>query len=100
VPSSSKQRCLFCLLDFLQFTHQTYFYFFDRKLRAKRKLANMDIPDFENNPVISVDDILRDPLIPHIPQENLDLVERIGRGASGLVWRANWHWYVQKYHSQ
>jgi hypothetical protein len=63
-----------------------------RRVRTKRKLAKMDIPDFESNPNISIDDILRDPMIPHIPQPNLELVERIGRGASGLVWRANWQW--------
>ena len=61
-----------------------------RKRYVKFILKRIEIPDLERKPTVSLDSVLNDPEIPHIPWEELIILDRIGMGANGIVSRGVW----------
>lgn len=63
-----------------------------RKKHNKQKLKEQqELLYFDEDSIITIADIRKDPTIPNINWKEINLIERVGRGASGLVWSAKWN---------
>jgi len=60
------------------------------------KLSKMEIPDLERKALLTIAEIVGDPNINHIPWSQLEIKERLGAGAGGVVSRAIWHREIRK----
>ena len=61
------------------------------KTRKRKKKENFnDIPDFDERPKVTLEEILNDPSILVIPWEHLEEKERLGVGAGGVVYSGSW----------
>eukprot|EP01102_Stenamoeba_stenopodia_P020040 TRINITY_DN768_c0_g1_i1.p1 TRINITY_DN768_c0_g1~~TRINITY_DN768_c0_g1_i1.p1 ORF type:complete len:918 (-),score=161.17 TRINITY_DN768_c0_g1_i1:30-2558(-) len=98
-PGTNFQECqetnsnsvLYILSAVAGFILIAFIIFFIQWYRRSYQLRYTEIPDFineEKRP--SLQDILADPLIPHVKWEEFELKERIGIGATGVVNRAIW----------
>lgn len=80
-----------CLLILVVILMSGYFYHLQRK-REKRGLDYGEVPDFlDEKPKVTLQEILDDPNIKIIPWEELEVKERLGQGAEGVVYRGLWH---------
>ena len=63
--------------------------YWKKKTHAER-YKYIDIPDFNGKPRVTLQEILDDPSIPVVPLEELQVKERLGQGASGVVYHGIW----------
>ena len=63
---------------------------FVKKKYKRYKLLRTMIPDLERKPLVSLESILNDKDIPHISWNELQIRDRIGVGANGIVSRGLW----------
>eukprot|EP01094_Clydonella_sp_ATCC50884_P000327 TRINITY_DN10255_c0_g1_i1.p1 TRINITY_DN10255_c0_g1~~TRINITY_DN10255_c0_g1_i1.p1 ORF type:complete len:812 (+),score=118.06 TRINITY_DN10255_c0_g1_i1:263-2437(+) len=54
----------------------------------RRRMEALDIPDFADKPSPTLADILSDPDIPKIEWDRVTILEKIGAGSDGMVFRA------------
>jgi serine/threonine protein kinase len=54
------------------------------------KLSRLEIPDLERKALLTIAEIVGDPNINHIPWKELEIQERLGAGAGGVVSKAIW----------
>lgn len=76
----------------------TYSFYQNRKKHEKQKLKDKQgLLFFDEDSIITIADIRKDPSIPNINWKEIELLNRIGRGASGLVWSGKWNRFVLSY---
>lgn len=62
-----------------------------RKKEKEAELKKQGLLDIDDDKPVTLRDIIENPNIQNIPWSDISKENRIGSGASGLVWSAKWH---------